>query len=942
MKNNALFLFMTICILAVGCKSPLHIDLSGEWTYKLDRKDVGKQEQWHKLSFTETLQLPGSLATNNIGDKPDTSTIWTGNNWGDIKTLPFFTDDAFEKYRDPDNFKFPYWLQPKYKYYGASWYQKEIEIPEIWNDKRIILNLERCHWESEVWVNDTYLGIQNSLATAHSYNLSGAIKTGKNKITIKIDNRIKNINPGANAHSISDHTQSNWNGIVGDISIRAQSKVFINEVILVPDIHNKTVQATVRISDDGQSQNRKVKLNLRAHHKKTGKRLGSITREVEFRRQATVTLNYPMGKEILLWDEFTPNLYTMEISIEGDDNFVQVEENFGMIETKVIDKTIYINDRASFFRGTLECAIFPKTGFPPTDTKEWLRIFNTVKSFGLNHVRFHSWCPPKAAFDAADQLGIYLQVEANTWATIGKDEPIDQWIYSETKAILKAYGNHPSFVIMAYGNEPGGDHESYLEKYIEYWKPKNKRLIFAPGAGWPYLDNADVSLPSKPRLQRWAEGNKSIINAQAPQTEFDYTDIVKNYPGAVISHEIGQWCVYPDFSEIEKYDGVLEAKNFEIFQETLNERGLGHLADSFLLASGKLQTLCYKTDIEALLRTPGSSGFQLLDLHDFPGQGTALVGVLNAFWEEKGYVTAQEYRQFCNTVVPLARFPKRTYTDQEKIKVDIELANYSADVIKEAKPHWFISNEKGEVIKKGILKSQDLPIGNTISLGHIAERMPAGALGKFTLNVSLEEFNNAWEFWVYPAQNKKLNDKQILITQELNNEIIEKLQNGAKVLLSLPQGSIKSSYGGDIAVGFSSIFWNTAWTKGQAPHTLGILCDPKHKALAFFPTEFHSDWQWWDAMSHADAIDLSQLSKQKIKPIVRIIDDWVTNRDLALIFEVRVGKGDLIVTGTDLFQNQKDRLEARQLLYSLKSYMLSPDFKPEVTLKAEELAAMMK
>ena len=94
------------------------------------------------------------------------------------------------------------------------------------------------------------------------------------------------------------------------------------------------------------------------------------------------------------------------------------------------------------------------------------------------------------------------------------------------------------------------------------------------------------------------------------------------------------------------------------------------MADSFLLASGKLQALCYKADIEAALRTKNFAGFQLLDLHDFPGQGSAIVGVLNPFWESKGYVTPQEYSEFCNSVVPLARMSKFVFNSGDTLKAD--------------------------------------------------------------------------------------------------------------------------------------------------------------------------------------------------------------------------------------------------------------------------------
>ena len=130
-------------------------------------------------------------------------------------------------------------------------------------------------------------------------------------------------------------------------------------------------------------------------------------------------------------------------------------------------------------------------------------------------------------------------------------------------------------------------------------------------------------------------GLSSRINAKPPETVSDYTESISKFDVPVISHEIGQWCVYPNFNEMKKYTGVLKPRNFEIFRETLEENQMLDQANDFLVASGKLQTLCYKEDIESALRTPGFGGFQLLDLHDFPGQGTALIGVLDPFWEEK-------------------------------------------------------------------------------------------------------------------------------------------------------------------------------------------------------------------------------------------------------------------------------------------------------------------
>jgi hypothetical protein len=179
------------------------------------------------------------------------------------------------------------------------------------------------------------------------------------------------------------------------------------------------------------------------------------------------------------------------------------------------------------------------------------------------------------------------------------------------------------------------------------------------------------------------------------------------------------------------------------------------------------------------------------------------------------------------------------------------------------------------------------------------------------------------------------------VVEKLSSSTIKFLENGGTVLLSLGKGKVAQDMGGEVGVGFSSIFWNTAWTDGQKPHTLGILCDPQHPALAKFPTEYHSNWQWWDAMSHCDAIKLNDFPVE-LKPIVRIIDDWVTNRRLAMLFEAKVGKGKIVISGVDLVNDLDTRPEATQLKASLMSYMEGDGFNPAVELKAEVIKKIIK
>ena len=942
------FRYFTLCIVLIlfiscGKEESNEIDLSGSWTFKIDTLDQGIGEKWFEKDFTEIIQLPGSMAENDKGNDVTVHTEWTGK----IVDTTWFSDEKYAKYRKEGNVKIPFWLQPEKHYIGAAWYQKEITIPSEWSGKHIKLALERPHWETQVWVEDQHVGMQNSLGTAHIYDLTNFLKTGKNIISIRVDNRVKDVHPGENSHSISDHTQSNWNGIVGKITLNATAPVIIENVNLYPDVENKKVLVLTQVKNfSGKAQ--KCQLVVKAVGLgENNQSYEQVVQEIEVDTDGQFEIDYPMGESPMLWDEFNPNLYTMELSLKSLSGTYNERVDFGMREFKVEGKRFTVNGRPVFLRGTLECAIFPKTGYPATDVAEWKRILNICKDHGLNHMRFHSWCPPEAAFRAADELGVYLQVEASSWANgkgsnLGDGNAIDEWLYKEAEDILDDYGNHPSFVMMAYGNEPGGKNQNeYLRKFVGHFKAKDNRRVYTGGAGWPFLDNLDYYNNHGGRIQGWGQELKSIINSEPPQTLFDFRDTIQNTPMPYVSHEIGQWCVYPNFKEIEKYTGVLKAKNFEIFQETLGENHMGHLADSLLLASGKLQALCYKADIEAALRTKDFAGFQLLDLHDFPGQGTALVGVLDPFWEEKGYISPEEYKRFCNETVPLARLKKRVFHNNEILEASIEVAHFGEKAMENPTCSWELLTNGGKIVAQGSFAKTSIPLDNGLKLGDIGVDLSGMEKAqKLTLTVKVTDFSNSWDVWVYPSVKEKIQGSdQLRIVDKLNTNTISYLKNGGKVLLNIDKGSVKPEKGGDIGIGFSSIFWNTAWTRGQKPHTLGILCNPQHPALSEFPTEFHSNWQWWDAMSHSNAIVLDEFNPE-LKPIVRVIDDWFKNRRLALVFEAKVGKGKLIVSGIDLHTNITNRPEAQQMLYSLKKYMVSDQFDPAVELDANSITGL--
>ena len=917
------------------------LPLAGSWRFELDRADEGLVGGWGEgRTLSGEIELPGALQAQGQGDDVSLDTPWTGQ----IVDRSFFTSPAYAPYREPGHVKVPFWLQPDKHYVGAAWYQRDLEVPAAWAGRRLVLVLERPHWQTMVWLDERFVGAADSLSTPHEHDLGTAVAPGRHRLTIRVDNRLV-VDVGLNSHSVSDHTQSNWNGMVGALELRATAPVWIDDLQVYPRLASRTAGVRGRIGNaTGRPGRGTLRLGLEPDAGAPAARAIDVAWDAA---GGAFEAELPLGSAAS-WDEFQPALQRLVATLEGPDGRDAREVRFGLREVSTRGTQFTVNGRAAFLRGTLECAIFPKTGHPPTDVAAWQRIVSIAKAHGLNTIRFHSWCPPEAAFAAADALGFYYQVEVASWANgstrLGGGLPIDDWLYREAARILKAYGNHPSFLLMPYGNEPAGRDSEYLARFVEHWKARDPRRLYASASGWPELPQNQFHVSPGPRIQAWGEGLRSRVNARPPETTTDYRAYVGARGVPVVSHEIGQWCAFPNLDERAKYTGYLKAKNFDIFADTLAAHGMSAQAKDFLFASGRLQTLLYKEEIEAALRTPGMGGFELLDLHDFPGQGTALVGVLDAFWDSKGYVGADEFRRFAGPTVPLARLARRVFTRGETIAADLEVAHFGPAPLPSARASGRLLDARGAVAARGRLPARELPVGNGVALGRVA--IPTAGLrapARYRLAVALAgtPFENDWDLWLYPPRVAAGVPAGVSLVSALDDAALSTLDGGGRVVLLVPPDRVRGDALGKVELGFSSIFWNTAWTGRQAPHTLGILCDPAHPALAGFPTEGHSDWQWWYLLSRAGAMILDGLPPA-LRPTVQVIDDWVTSRRLGLVFEARLGKGRLLVTSLDLGGDLSANPVARQMRHSLLRYAAGPRFEPAVEVTAEQVRALVQ
>ena len=901
------------------------ISLAGSWDLSLG----------DSLSYVDYVMLPGSLLTNGKGDPVTVDTRWTGSTYDSS----YYFNPWMEQYRREGNVKFPFFLTPEKHYVGKAWYKRSVYVPRDWKYKNVTLFLERPHIETIVYINGREVGLQRSLSTPHQYDVTRFLVPGsRNTIAVCVYNGIENVCVGQDSHSVTDQTQGNWNGITGLMELRAQEKdIFIRQVKLNTEPVDGLIQATVVFGGDINPMFYDDYMMVSVEPVRPGNEnykdtpltwLQNITGH-------TMKLRIPTGS-MTLWDEFTPQLYRLEISV-GDDYY---ETTFGVRTISVKGRQLYVNDRPVWLRGTVENCCFPETGYPPTDEESWMSILTKVKEYGLNHVRFHSYCPPEAAFAAADKLGIYLQPEGPSWPNHGvklrQGQKIDQYLLEESKRIVDTYGHHPSFVMMAAGNEPAGNWVAYCNDWVEAMKRYDPSRLYcgaSVGGGWAWDDGSEYHVKGGARGLDW--------DKHAPHADDDYYSQIeypRNYKDSepnnspIIAHEQGQWCAFPDFNEIVEYTGAYKARNFEIFRDLLRENGMEQQAGKFLMASGRLQTLCYKYEIERNLRTKDYAGFQLLSLNDYSGQGTALVGPLNVHWREKGYMFANEWREFCSPLVPLARFPKFVYTSADTLRVPIEVYNALYGNISPIRKSYMITNGH-KIVADGSLSSDSIPVGKNVQIGTVV--VPLDSISepcKLTLKVHIgKQVWNHWDFWVYPdscgVRSEVSGD--IFITDSLDAKAISVLKKGGKVLLT---AAGKVRLGRDVVQHYLPVFWNTSWFKMRPPHTTGAYIDNQHPLFKYgFPTDDWSNLNWWELLNRAQVMNLMELPAD-YQPPIQPIDTWHVSRKLGMLIEANVLKGKLLMTTMDIDSHLDRRVVARQMRQAILSYMQSDDFKPTLTL----------
>jgi hypothetical protein len=647
-------------------------------------------------------------------------------------------------------------------------------------------------------------------------------------------------------------------------------------------------------------------------------------------------LSVKLPQDTPLWDEFSPSTIRLDVALESPAGKHETSITTGLRSFTARGRDFLINGRPVFLRGNHDGGGFPLTGHPPMDVESWRRILGIYKAWGINHVRFHSWCPPEAAFQAADELGFYLQPEPGMWNPFYRDSDITKMLYQESERMIATYGNHPSFVMLSPSNEPAGRWKEVLPEWVAHFRKLDSRRLYTTGTGWSLIDDPQ---PVADRIDylnvhriglRMMRGDKGWFGR-------DYAASAEGVDVPIVTHENGQWCAYPDFDVIGKFTGFLRPGNYEIFRDSARANGVLDRNKEFVRASGKLQLACYKEEVEAVLRSRGIAGFQLLDVHDYMGQGTALVGLLDPFWEGKGYASAADFNEFCAPTVLLARMPRRIFTPAEEFRIPVEVSHYGAKPIGDAVVKWHIRDSAGKDHLTGSFEPTVLPLGSATPLGEVRadlSKLPCPAA--YQLVVSLGGVTtNDWNFWLYPDAETPAIPAGVTVTRDFN-ECLKALAAGGRVVFyPRPEGIAWDGPPLDRL----PLFWNRLMSPGWS-RMLGMWVDAKHPALAGFPTEDFGDWQWIDVVGRSRTVNLGRLPAA-LQPIVQPVDDWNRNWKLGLICEAKVGEGRLLVCAVDLAGDLAKRPAAGALRDSLMSYAAGPEFDPKVAVSPEMLGGML-
>lgn len=933
----------------------MQYDLSGVWNVEIEQGQV------------LTMQIPGTLDENGIGYKDTGSNQWhpdaeLGN-----------AEEGF-KADAPIATRFT----RKVTFEGeAKIYKKVTYTPTP--GKRVFIEVERARC-LKLLVDGIEVAdfIPPSISTPHVFEVTGLLH-GENEITFLSDNSYQGLPHDDIVYSsaATDETQTNWNGLLGRVRIYEEEPVFMEHVSVFPKGNEAEVLVVVQATDEFEGV-----ITLTSDCFVADKCVTQVS-GIKGRNEYRIK-DVALKEDVRRWDEYEGELYELEavLAVEtavvnqletktdcnGLSKYHDKNESKKMITFGIHDfgddgtGRLALNGRRIFIRSEANCAVFPEKGYSPVTVNEWMDILQMYKSYGVNMMRFHSHCPSEAAFIAADRIGMLMQPELSFWNPKNALESEEGYAYykQELAQILVMLSNHPSFVMLTLGNELhcGDLGMQRMKELVSLAQQTDTTRLYANGSNAFYGEKGCDEQSDFYTSQKFykedirgtfaafsEDGIEGYINREYPSACHNYDASMKSlresFKKPVFTFEVGQFEVLPDFDELEDFKGVTLPVNYELVKKKVEEKGLLPMWKRYVEATGELSRIGYREEVEAVLRTKELSGISLLGIQDFPGQGTALVGMLNAHLQPKPFDFAkpERFQSFFREQLPLVLLPKYTWLNTETLTAEIVIANYGKeDVIGCWQVTLIYKEQQHSSINKAccMLKSDEsvcAKVGEVTSVGKI--EIPLDRYDKpvrLDLEVTFGDMINTYPIWVYP-QYELVCSKTVYETRRLDEKALSILASGGKVFLA--PDATKAAMPHSIKTQFTTDFWSVGTFPAQEGG-MGQLIDVEHPIFTKFPTEFHTNWQWWPM-----AVSRAMILPRQMKAIVTELDSYAYLRPMAQLLEVKIGEGKLMLSTMGLHQCQQYP-EARALLNAIYEYMDSDVFMPKQEMTVEELKALFE
>ncbi|OMF32128.1 hypothetical protein BK133_14855 [Paenibacillus sp. FSL H8-0548] len=922
------------------------IPLNGEWRFQLDPEDrlLGKSTSVNKLE--SLIHVNGSWEEQGFGEPSAHQPI-----------------GAWKKKRE---------------YIGSAWYGTVLELPEHLENHKFRLVISGVHWHTALWVNGKAMGERQSLVNDHRYELNEIAAAGeKIKLLIRVNNEMHMDMEETHIHSY--HTATNWGGITGGVKLEAIPKVSIQHIKLVPDVEHKQITFVTSLAGmanaDGfnEAGDWSVEAIVNVHNGL------NVNASVIPDRKGTAVVTLMLGEDAVLWSDSNPHLYTADIVLKQDGRMVDNQSRrFGLRCIETEGTKLKLNGEAVFLRGYVDCCIFPLTGYPVWDVEAYRRQFQIAKSYGFNHVRLHSWSPPKPFWLAADEEGMLVQTELPQWSrhyitrSHEANPKAHEFYREELTELLQSINEHPSFILLSLGNELiGKEGHEQLNELVRKARELDPTRLYTDNTGFGHLPEGDREGDFYIPTMNWHPPVNTDY-AATPNTTQDFAAVTRLGTKPMLAHEHGQFTMYVRPQEAEKYTGVLEPSWLGYINENLRYKQWEERLPQFQKITGSLLMQSLKEAMERARRTPNLAGIQLLDIRDFPGQGHATTGILDVFWDDKGIATAEEVRAFNGETVLLMRSSGRTFFAGEQAEIDLEVSHFGRELLNEAELSWSFTGESG-VLNMEAVSIESIINGKTTKLPQIVFHMPEIGAEKISLSVKLtqsgrEVCTNEWDFWVFPRpvwqehkgkvltninnvrtflqdavysqqigihwlSYRMAEETKLVIADRMSKELLQFMQDGGNVWLMPAKEAIQDS----VSIRHLPIFWNYLWFPNQRGTTMGLILH-KHPALERFPHEGQTDWHMYEMTEHSVAISLD--SMPSIEPIVEVIDHFARMKSLATVFECGVGQGKLFVSTLRLTDDAVNKRPEMLFLFNeIFAYLMSEQFKPKKRISAAELLA---